>query len=560
MVIDRKKLVSRHNPKLSKIDTASPLTIGNGEFAFTADITGLQTLYDEYKETLPLCTMSQWGWHTKPVSDKKYAYSLDDLEMTSYSYVGREVKYPKHKVKGNEDVYDWLRMNPHRLNLGRIGLLYQGREIKKEEIHDVNQELHLYQGKITSSFKLHGIDCTVETCCDSQKDRLGVKITSDLLTYGELSVVIKFAYGSPDISASDWESNALHKTQLLTYDKHEINLKRILDKDVYYVSCYSEDLMDSSIHNHTIILNSKTKTFSFTVEFSNTEIEQLSSVDYREQTHSIFENAQLYWKKFWEEGGIVQLNKSKDSRALELERRIILSQYLLAINSCGSTPPQETGLTCNSWYGKMHLEMYFWHCAWAPLWNQANLLERSIPWFIDHIPQAKENASRNGYAGSRWPKMIATEGVDCPSPIAPLLVWQQPHIIFMLELMRRQNNNKEFMEKYWILIKESADFMVDFVVYNEETKLYDIVAPVIPVQECHQPEETKNPTFEVEYWRYTLKVALEWEALLEKPHNKKWEEVASQMADLPIGNGLYLAHENCANTFEKFNIDHPSML
>lgn len=561
MVIQREKLVTRHNPKLSKIDTASPLTIGNGEFAFTADITGLQTLYDEYKDTLPLCTMSQWGWHTKPVSDKKYEYTLDDLEMTTYNYAGRVVKYPKQKVRGNEEVYDWLRMNPHRLNLGRIGLLYQGREIKKEEIHDINQELHLYQGKITSSFKLHGIDCTIETCCDSVRNRIGVKITSDLLLYSELSVMIKFPYGSPDISASDWESNELHKTQLLTYDKHQINLKRILDKDVYYVSCNSEDIMETFVNQHTIIINSKTKEFSFTVEFSNMEIKQSNSMEYRNHSCQVFENAQVYWKKFWEEGGIVQLNKSKDSRALELERRIILSQYLLAINSCGSTPPQETGLTCNSWYGKMHLEMYFWHCAWAPLWNQADLLERSIPWFIEHIPQARENAARNSYAGSRWPKMIATEGIDCPSTIAPLLVWQQPHIIFMLELMRRQNNsNQDFMEKYWILIKETADFMVDFVVYNEETKLYDIVAPVIPVQECHHPEETKNPTFEVEYWRYALKLALEWEAILEKPKNKKWEEVAAHMACLPIQKDLYLAHENCANTFEEFNIDHPSML
>lgn len=32
------------------------------------------------------------------------------------------------------------------------------------------------------------------------------------------------------------------------------------------------------------------------------------------------------------------------------------------------------------------------------------------------------------------------------------------------------------------------------------------------------------------------------------------------MAELPVGDGLYLAHELCPNTFTAFNKDHPSML
>jgi len=59
--IDRKALVRRHNPLLRKIDPLSPLSVGNGEFAFTGDVTGLQTFPREYDEAMPLCTMSQWG-------------------------------------------------------------------------------------------------------------------------------------------------------------------------------------------------------------------------------------------------------------------------------------------------------------------------------------------------------------------------------------------------------------------------------------------------------------------------------------------------------------------
>jgi hypothetical protein len=42
--IDRQKLISGHNPVLTEIATDSPLTVGNGELAFTADITGMQTI------------------------------------------------------------------------------------------------------------------------------------------------------------------------------------------------------------------------------------------------------------------------------------------------------------------------------------------------------------------------------------------------------------------------------------------------------------------------------------------------------------------------------------
>jgi hypothetical protein len=183
-----------------------------------------------------------------------------------------------------------------------------------------------------------------------------------------------------------------------------------------------------------------------------------------------------------------------------------------------------------------------------------------LPWYVNHMEEAKANASRNGYKGCRWPKMIASDGIDCPSPIATLLVWQQPHIIFMLELCYRQNKSTKFLQKYWCLVEKTAEFMVDFVVFNEETGKYDIVAPVIPVQECHQPEVTKNPTFEVEYWRYTLKLAVDWAEMLDKEYDKKWSEVANNMAQLPTHDNLYLAHENCPDTFSKYNIDHPSML
>lgn len=156
--------------------------------------------------------------------------------------------------------------------------------------------------------------------------------------------------------------------------------------------------------------------------------------------------------------------------------------------------------------------------------------------------------------------MISSEGVDCPSPIATLLIWQQPHIIYMLELAYRNRGGTEFLERYYELVEETAEFMVDFAVYNEERKVYELLGPVIPVQENHDPMITKNPAFEVEYWCFTLKIAAEWARRLGKDVPEAWLQVADGMAPMAVKDGRYLAHDNCPDTYGEFAHDHPSML
>lgn len=77
-----------------------------------------------------------------------------------------------------------------------------------------------------------------------------------------------------------------------------------------------------------------------------------------------------HWRSFWKSGATLDLSQSKDPRWFELERRIVLSQYIMAINAAGNYPPQETGLVNNSWYGRFHYEMYWWHASHYALWDR----------------------------------------------------------------------------------------------------------------------------------------------------------------------------------------------
>jgi hypothetical protein len=55
-VIDRERIVRTFNVRRNESSEETPLQVGNGNFAFGADITGLQTFR-------PYGIMSSWGWH-----------------------------------------------------------------------------------------------------------------------------------------------------------------------------------------------------------------------------------------------------------------------------------------------------------------------------------------------------------------------------------------------------------------------------------------------------------------------------------------------------------------
>ncbi|MCL2018773.1 MAG: glycoside hydrolase family 65 [Oscillospiraceae bacterium] len=541
-MINRKNLVSRHNPVLSDIDAESPLTVGNGDFAFTADITGFQTLYDEY-DVAPLCTMSNWGWHTAPTEDGIF-FKPEDVELTRYDIDGRVYEYAVEEKRGNEDVYNWLRHNPHRHNLARIALVWNGREILPSDIIEIKQELELYTGVLRSEFKLFGFKVNVTTVCTQSSDIIGFCIESPALSEG-LAVEFTFPYGSHKKNASAWDNAQRHSTDAI--NGQPLILKRTLDNDVYYIAI-NENKPEPHVYELTA---------AFAKEC------YLPVWDF----NKVINDSRTSWAAFWENGGMADFSSCTDERAYELERRIILSQYLLNVHSAGKLPPQETGLLCNSWYGKFHLEMHILHSGWFPLWGRAERLERSIAWYESVLPNAFENAASNGFKGMRWVKMTAPEGINSPSRIATLLIWQQPHIIYMLDLILQAKPPEEragFVKRYFKLIRHTADFMCDFARLNEVTGKYELPPPLIPAQEEHKPETALNPAFELSYWRFGLKLAVKWGRLMESDafndSIKNWENVCNNMADLPVQDGLYSAHQNCPDTFTHYNRDHPSML
>lgn len=555
--IDRQVLVTRHNPTITEIDSIAVFSVGNGEFAFTAGVTGLQTFTDYYNSGIPLNTMSHWGWHSFPNTEN---YKLEDA-IEYYDSHGRQVGYASNR---SVPAGEWLRANPHRLNLGQIGFTLQksdGSEVEIKDLKNIKQTLNMWRGIITSYFEIEGKAVEVETSSHGDLDAVSCRVKSSLIKSGQLKVVFDFPYGYGNWGpvSSDWIKPDKHETTTIAKTINSVNLKRTLDDDKYLVNiAWNGDskLIESEKHKF-ILTPGDSENMEFTCLFSkdkaNGEVPSVAKTELS-STNS--------WKKFWTEGGAIDLSESKDTRANELERRIVLSQYLLKINSSGSFIPSETGLTCNSWYGKPHLEMHWWHHVHTVLWGHEDVLENSIPWYKSIISKARGTAEFQGYDGVRWPKMVGPDGREGPSNVGVFLIWQQPHPIYYAELLYRLHPNKETLRKYEELVFESAEFMASFAYWDENSKEYILGPPLMPAQEKHPFETTMNATFELAYWAWGLEMAQQWRERLGMERNEKWERVLNNLSPLPVKDGLYVNAGTAMNTFGEGGkrYGHPALL
>jgi len=560
--IDRHSLVTRHNIILTEPNALSPLSVGNGEFAFTADITGLQTFEAFHQNAMPLGAMSHWAWHSFPNPDN---YRLEDC-FVPYDHYDRDVPYllgPESRdaedYERRRKAHDWLRANPHRLDLGRIGLVLKkrnGKQAQPEDLSGIRQELDLWSGSLKSRFDFDGRTIRVETLCHPDLDQIAVRIESPLLADERLGAFIAFPYPTGGWREPlDWNSPDRHVTEI-QQTANSCHFHRKLDSDQYYATATwsnGASLKRQEPHRFKLIAQDK-NVLEVVVTFAPEPI-RTKTPDFAQ----IKSASARHWKNFWSTGGAIDLSGSTDPRAKELERRIVLSQYLTAIQCAGSKPPQETGLVTNSWHGKFHLEMHWWHAAHFPLWGRTELLEKSLDWYDSIMPNARKTARLQGYQGVRWPKMVGPDGRESPSGVGVFLIWQQPHPIFYAELIYRNKPDRETLQRYRDIVFESADFMASYAKWDKQNERYVLGPPLIPAQESYgrQRREVMNPTFELAYWRWGLSIAQQWRKRLGMAPDEQWDHIIEHMSKPTVRDGVYTAIE-----VEPYTItsDHPSMV
>ena len=553
--IDREAVVKRHRVCTTGTLLKSPAQVGNGKFAFGMDITGLQTF-------VPFNTLSDWSWHSFPLPEGMRAEDYRPVVVETH---GKKIAY-ELRNPDQPELSEWLTKNPHRYNLGRIGfrlLREDGTEAREIDLGNAWQEIDLWTGVVYSRFELNRKEVKVRTVCHPDKDMIGVSIESELLNDGNMSIYLDFPY--PDgryfkhyIGRYDTISG--HTSTFEKLAPNSVRIARTMDDTHYYTTLDwtgPATFSRESEKAHKFLLQPRhTSTFSFTCCFSPEPV-----INVTESVASIERKSAASWEKYWRSGAAVDLSGSKDPRWLELERRIVLSQYLMRANESGLFPPQESGLVNNGWFGRFHFEMIWWHGVHYGLWNRMECFDNYLNVYKDFMPKALERAKSEGRSGARWPKCTGNFNREWPGSAHAYLIWHEPHPIYFAEMQYRQKPAPETLEKWKDVVLNTADYMADYLFYDKKTKQYVLGPPVVVVSENTDPLQTINPIFELGYFRYGLRTALEWADRLglSEKRTKKWKEVLSKMAPLPVADGVYTTYEGIPDMWTKYTYEHPAL-
>ncbi|MDY2878160.1 MAG: hypothetical protein SOT55_02470 [Candidatus Cryptobacteroides sp.] len=549
--IDRRAVVSRHDISISSTLPQSPGQVGNGKFAFGLDISGLQSF-------VPFSTLSDWGWHSFPLPE---GVTTEDYRPVYFESYGKNIPYIDFNPE-TEQASMYLKANPHRVNLGRIGFVFlreDGSEAVEADLKDAHQYTDLWTGEVRSSFSLEGSQVKVTTVCHPEKDQISVRVESGLCREGRLKIAVRFPYAD-NKSFNKFvglfgSGDDRHSSRIVSCGRSGASLEHEMDNLKYRLSVrWNTETVLESKGNHV---------FELAPEDADIwECSFLFSKDSDERPEAFgttAEKSRIEWERFWMSGAAVDLSESTDPRWKELERRIVLSQYLMRLNESGLFPPQESGLVNNGWYGRFHFEMIWWHAAHYFLWGRSSCCDQMLQVYRQFLPGARERAETEGRRGARWPKCTADINREWPCSAHAYLIWQEPHPIYFAELEYRQSPTRETLDKWSDIVLETADYMADYVFWDG--KRYVIGPPVTPVSENTDPFNTLNPGFELCYFRYALKTAVEWAGRLGLPAERSadWRRVLRKLASPPVENGYYITEENMTDMWGSHNYEHPAI-
>ncbi len=550
--IDRKALVQRHNLTIQENNPKKPMQVGNGEFAYNVDITGMQTFSAHN-------TMARWAWHSMPLPE---GVKVEDFKGPVYTVNGRPVAFDIDNPQQPE-LSKWLAANPQPVNVGRIGLHLthaDGSLADISELKNTTQTLDLWTGIITSSFVFDNYNVTVKTASHPKNNELGIEINSPLISKKQLKILVEFPYADDREGADfigDYNGIQKHST-VIKGNGQNLLVERKMDDFNYFVSIASPnsieyEYIDATKNPHKFLIKPESNQAQFTFTFSK-------EPDNTQVFKSVFTASAQGWKEYWLSGAAIDFSQCTDSRAFELERRVVLSQYHMKVNNSGSLPPPESGFLKNNWHGKFHFEMIWWHGAHFAFWNRWNELDKMLNVYQKFLPTSIERAKKQGYSGARWPKATGNIDREWPHVIHAFLIWQQPHPIYFAELDYRLHPTPQTLDKWKDVVFATADFLASYPVLDSISGYYNLNPPLFIMSENTDHNTTKNPAFELSYWRFGLRTAMEWRKRLQLPESKSWNSVLKKLAPLPIEDSKYVTYEGIKDMWTKYNFEHPGLI
>lgn len=286
--VNHGELISANNIENSFIDSLNPFKVGNPEFIFAVDMTGMQTFPEYYRGNNSLGTLAAW-----------------------------------------------TKSNPCRFNLGVVGLHIlkkNGKEISVNDIAKPDQRLNIWNGEIESMFSVEDIPVHLKTVCHSDYDMISVKISSGLIQQGRLRIKIAFETADLPDDNSDHDTEMNDVTNIISDTNNITAINRIADKENYYILLWRNGAVLRQITKHLYYLEPESgdSVYSFSCQFMK------DSADGRVQNFGETSAAsKKSWGKFWNSLNENDFRKYSGPVDPELKKQAILLRYLSGI-SCSN--------------------------------------------------------------------------------------------------------------------------------------------------------------------------------------------------------------------------------
>ena len=565
--LDREAIVARHRIRSANLEQTYP--IGNGNFCFNVDGTGLQTFAGD--------VLALWGWCSDPLPE---GFSWSDVTPTGTYSKGR-LKGPDVWPADKQPLYKWIRNTPFLMNLARVRFVRaDGRPIAPSDVSEVARDLDLWTGVHATTFQLDGERVSVATCVTDDvalDSSVAVRVESPLIGSGKLLVEVDFP--SPSLNPGPWTGDFSETKKPTPYSvvepkrpadssalvKRELRNERAEGKIDDYSYSVRVDAFGGKVsrvgESSTLRVTGAKDALEFAVSFDGGDYMARPADDSLVDSEPVtFDAAKAIsakrWETFWRSGAAVDFSGSSDPRWKELERRVVLSQYQLRANSAGDYPCGESGLiTICPWSGRFHMEMVWWHLIHWWAWDRAELADDATSIYFKVKDGAKALAEQLDYKGYKWQKEIAPDGRTAPWQGNLALLWKQPHPIYFAEMDYRRAPTRETLEKWDDIVEQTAVHMADYPT-KDDAGVYHLTPAMPPSEQGF----TRDDVFDLAYWRQGLDAANRWRERLGKDRVPLWDEVRDNLEPLPVEEGVYVHSPEWRTTFKDRNWEHPDVI
>jgi len=219
--VDRLKQVSRYNITKSLADTLKQVAVGNNEFYFTTDITGLQTLSSGINQG------------SKTLRQKSYykGYSLPEIGLMIVKEDNTEISYA--------------------------------------DLQDPSQMLDLWNGIIESRFKAGAVMVNLKTVCHPDYNMISVRIASEMLIDRRLKIKVSFPDGNTISSGGISGLRRNPMPEIVSDSQNIVLISNHLLHPEYYVQLWKNSAVLTTDGKYTFYLNplKPDSVFSFSIQF-----------------------------------------------------------------------------------------------------------------------------------------------------------------------------------------------------------------------------------------------------------------------------------------------------